>query len=185
MSQRFRLILVLCAACLAGPLLAEDVDPDNDGSQFAWSGNTGWINAEPGGDSGPGMALDDEEASGWFWAANTGWVSLSCENTATCATVSYRVENDGSGNLSGYAWSPNTGWISFSCENTKSCGVVDYGVVVDDVSGEMSGYAWSANVGWISFSCENTATCKDVDYGIKLDQAPPPGLDFQDGFETI
>lgn len=184
MIHRFRLILVLSATLLAGPLLAEDVDPGNDGSQYAWSGNEGWINAEPLGNGGPGMSLSDTEAGGWFWTANTGWVSLSCENTASCGTVDYRVQHDGSGNLSGYAWSPNTGWISFSCDNTASCGAVDYGVVVDTETGEMSGYAYSANAGWISFSCANTATCGAVDYGVRLDLTPPEVPVLKDGFES-
>ena len=32
--------------------MAENIDPDNDDSQYAWAENVGWINAEPGGDGG-------------------------------------------------------------------------------------------------------------------------------------
>ena len=38
--------------CTAG--FAENIDPDNDGSQYAWGENVGWMNLEPGGDGGPG-----------------------------------------------------------------------------------------------------------------------------------
>ena len=36
-------------------LAAETIDPAENGSQHVWSENTGWINAEPRGDGGPGM----------------------------------------------------------------------------------------------------------------------------------
>ena len=182
MKWRARLILAVTIAWLAAPVQAEDVDPDNDGSQYAWFPNAGWINAEPLGDGGSGMSLNNGDASGWLWSANTGWISLSCENTASCATVEYRVHHDGSGNLSGYAWSPNLGWISFSCVDSGTCAAVDYSVVVDLGTGEMQGYGYAANVGWLSFSCENTASCGSVDYGIRLDVVPP--LIFEDGFES-
>ena len=110
---------------------AENIDPYNDDSQYAYGENIGWLNAEPLGDGGPGVAVNDTKLSGYIWAENIGWVSLSCENTGSCGTVSYGVTNDGSGNLSGYAWAENVGWISFSCENTGSCGTVDYGVTID------------------------------------------------------
>ena len=58
------------------------------------------------------------------WGENIGWISLSCENTSTCATVSYGVANDGSGNLSGFAWAENVGWIKFDSTqryNARAC----------------------------------------------------------------
>jgi hypothetical protein len=183
-SHRTKFLIPFLAAFAAGPLLAEDVDPANDGSQYAWFPNAGWINAEPLGDGGPGMSLGETDASGWLWSANAGWISLSCENTASCATVDYRVNHDGSGILSGYGWSPNLGWISFSCVDSGTCGDVGYSVVVDLVSGEMSGDAWAANAGWISMSCQNTASCGSVDYGIRLDVVPPEPPIFLDGFES-
>ena len=175
----------LIGGCLLAPfpVVAEDVDPDNDGSQYAWAGKLGWINAEPLGDGGPGMALSDELATGWLWSANSGWISLSCENTDTCAAVDYGVLNDGTGQLSGHAWSPNLGWISFSCTDSSSCGSVDYGVEVDPTSGEMSGWAWAANVGWISFSCTDTASCGSVDFGVRLAALVVIDPIFSDRFE--
>jgi hypothetical protein len=184
MSRLSRLIAVLGALVLANAALAEDVDPQNDGSQHIWAANLGWLNAEPLGNGGPGLSLTEDDASGWLWSANTGWISLSCENTSSCATVEYRVHHDGAGNLSGYAWSPNVGWISFSCADSGTCGAVNYAVEVDLGSGEMSGYAYAANAGWISFSCQNTSSCGSVDFGVRLQGAPPPELIFEDGFES-
>jgi uncharacterized membrane protein len=163
---------------------AESVDPDNDGSQYAWSANLGWINAEPQGDGGPGLELSAGQLSGWLWSANTGWISLSCENTASCDAVAYGISRDGNNNLSGYAWSPNLGWISFSCTDSNSCGNIDYGVQIATPGGEMSGHAWAANAGWVSFSCTNSASCGTVDFDVKLSVTPPPELIFEDGFES-
>ena len=55
--------------------------PDN-GAQFARSENSGWVNAEPDGDGGPGMHIAEDWVRGWLWSENIGWVSLSCANTA-------------------------------------------------------------------------------------------------------
>jgi hypothetical protein len=175
---------LICGSLLGlASAAAEDVDPDNDDSQYAWASNLGWINAEPLGDGGPGMALSAEAATGWLWSANSGWISLSCENTGSCDSVDYGVLNNGDGQLSGYAWSPNLGWISFSCADSNSCDSVDYGVQVDPVSGEMSGFAWAANAGWISFSCADTESCSNVDFGVRLATAEIIDPIFADRFQ--
>ena len=133
-------------------ITAENIDPPNDGSQYAWAENVGWLNAEPNGDGGPGVQVGDSELSGWMWGENIGWVSLSCKNTLSCSTVDYGVVNDGFGSLSGFAYSENVGWVSFSCGNTASCGVADYGVFIDPTIGDFSGEAWAENVGWVRFA---------------------------------
>ncbi|MHC4155718.1 MAG: hypothetical protein ACYST6_12455 [Planctomycetota bacterium] len=137
--------VILCC----GNLHAENIDPYEDDSQYAYGENVGWLNFEP--NQGPGVTVSDADLTGYVWAENIGWVSLSCENTSSCGTVNYRVTNDGAGNLAGYAWGENVGWISFSCENTASCGTVDYGVTIDS-DGEFAGYAWAENIGWINFN---------------------------------
>jgi hypothetical protein len=152
--------LAALVVCLAfGPAVAENVDPDDDGSQYAWTENAGWLNAQPSGIGGPGLHVSDSSVQGWMWAENAGWISLSCANTASCATAEFGVTNDGHGNLSGFAWGENVGWVSFAHAQG--------GVTIDPGTGEFSGYAWSENLGWISFSCANTATCASADYGIK------------------
>jgi len=183
--MKYSLLLLATALLITAAVSAsEDVDPQNDGAQYAYASNLGWINAEPLGDGGPGMDLAGTTVKGWLWSANTGWISLSCENTASCGNVDYGVSLDGSGNLSGYAWSPNIGWISFSCADSSSCGNVDYAVNVDLQSGEMAGYAYAANAGWISFSCANTASCGTVDFGIRINpDFEVQELIFKNGFE--
>ena len=145
----FIMFLSLVFLCETGH--AENIDPDNDDSQYAYGENVGWFNAEPSGDGGPGVEVADSKLTGYIWAENIGWISLSCENTSSCGTVDYGVTNDGSGNLSGYAWGENVGWINFSCENTGSCSTVDFGVIIDPFTGEFSGQAWGENIGWTTF----------------------------------
>ena len=100
---------------------AENIDPFNDGSQYAYGENVGWLNAEPGGDGGYGVEVSDIDLTGYIWAENVGWISLSCQNTSSCANVDYGVTSNGLGILSGYAWAENVGWIRFKG--------ADYGVV--------------------------------------------------------
>ena len=181
--------LPLCALAIATismlvPIVsAETIDPDNDDSQHAWTENTGWINAEPRGDGGPGMHIAAGWIKGWLWSENLGWISLSCDNTASCGTVDYQVRHGRDGEVSGFAWSENAGWISFSCENTGSCSAVDYSVTIDLRTGELTGFAWSENVGWISLSCSNSSSCDTVDFGVNT-IVPFPDHLFVDGFES-
>jgi hypothetical protein len=67
--------VVLLLFCTAG--FAENIDPNDDGSQYAWGENTGWINLEPGGDGGPGVEVTDDALTGYLWAENTGWIHLN------------------------------------------------------------------------------------------------------------
>ncbi|HXH23922.1 MAG TPA: hypothetical protein VNI78_01660 [Vicinamibacterales bacterium] len=148
------LLPAITVAALIGAVVslvrAENIDPNNDSSQFAWGENVGWINAEPAG--GSGVTVSGSKLTGYMWGENIGWINMHCENNNYCATVDYGVLNDGTGTLSGYAWGENVGWISFSCENTNSCGTSNYGVTIDPATGIFSGFAWGENIGWISFS---------------------------------
>ncbi|MFC1813352.1 MopE-related protein [Thermodesulfobacteriota bacterium] len=187
MGVVFLVILLL----FCNTVYAENIDPDNDDSQYAWGENVGWLNLEPDAEGDPGVQVGGDELTGYIWHKNIGWISLSCTNTNFCEEVDYKVINDGVGNLSGYAWSKNAGWISFSCENTGTCITASYGVFIDPATGVFSGYAWSKNVGWISFSCENTDTCGTVDFGVKTawrdsdgDGYSPPD-DCDDGNASI
>jgi len=130
------LMLVFC-----NTVCAENIDPNDDGSQYSWGQNVGWFDFEPS--EGPGVTVSGTNVTGYVWAQNLGWIDLS--------PVGYDgVTNDGTGQLSGYAWGQNVGWISFSCGNTASCGAVDYGVTIDS-NGDFQGYAWGHNIGWINF----------------------------------
>jgi hypothetical protein len=165
MNKRYRFGVSLLAVCLvlcSGNLFAENIDPNEDGSQYAYGENVGWLNFEPNlVDPNVGAQVASDKLTGYIWAENIGWISLSCENTSSCGTVNYGVSNDGAGNLSGLAWGENIGWISFSCDNTTSCGTVNYGVTIDE-DGAFDGYAWGENVGGMNFGIANNyvVACK-------------------------
>ena len=115
-------------------LYAENIDPYDVNSQYAYGENIGWLNFEPS--EGDGVQVSSIDVQGYLWAENIGWINLS--------PVSYGgVVNDGSGNLSGYAWGENVGWINFS---------PDYGGVTIDTDGNFDGWAWGENIGWINFN---------------------------------
>lgn len=131
--MRYKNIFAICAILLSSTVcLAENIDPDNSGRQYAYGENIGWVNFEA---SGAGATVSGEELLGYIWAENIGWINLS--------PTSYGgVFNDGSGNLSGYAWGENVGWINFD---------PTYGGVSIDQNGNFSGWAWGENIGWINF----------------------------------
>ena len=131
-------LLAVCLLLCCGSALAENIDPDEDGSQYAYSANIGWLNFEPS--EGPGVTVTTNRLIGYVWSANIGWISLSCRNTDSCDTVNYEVTNDGAGALSGYAWSANAGWINFNPTG---------GGVTIDSGGNFDGWAYGANIGWI------------------------------------
>ena len=121
--------LVLCV----NVSFAENIDPYEDGSQYAYGENVGWLNFEP--NQGPGVQVSSSEVTGFVWAENIGWINLSPSTYGG-------VINDGYGNLSGYAWGENIGWINFD---------PSFGGVTIDSEGNFDGYAWGENIGWINF----------------------------------
>ena len=140
------IVSVLCFLLYCGNLWAENIDPYQDGSQYAWGENVGWLNFEP--NTGDGAQVASDKLTGFIWAENIGWISLSCENTSSCGTVNFGVTNDGAGNLSGFAWGENVGWINF--DPNVSGDSNDYGVTVDS-DGVFDGWAWAENIGWVNF----------------------------------
>ena len=134
------LIVLVLVLLFSASSHAENIDPYEDGSQYAYGENVGWLNFEP--NQGPGVQVSSADVRGFVWAENIGWISMSCENTASCGAggVDFGVTNDGSGNLSGYAWGENVGWINFG---------PSYGGVTIDADGNFDGYAWGENIGWI------------------------------------
>jgi hypothetical protein len=154
------LLVLLTAILSTGAFVhAENIDPSDDGSQYAWAENVGWINAEPSGNGGPGMQVGDFAVTGWLWGENIGWVSLSCSNTGSCGTASYGVTQDSFGVLSGYGWGENVGWVNF-----RPAGG---GVAIATATGDFSGYAWGENIGWISFNCTNTGSCATAAFKVR------------------
>ena len=139
-SIRLRLALfVLTILFSAIVSSAENIDPYEDGSQYAYGENVGWLNFEPS--EGPGVTVSDANLTGYVWAENIGWINLS---PSTYGGVS----NDGTGLLTGLAWGENVGWINF---NPKVAGDANhYGVTIDH-EGNFDGWAWGENIGWIHF----------------------------------
>ena len=123
------MILVFSFTCI----YAENIDPYEDGSQYAYGENVGWLNFEP--NEGPGVHVSADKLTGYVWAENIGWLNLS-------PALYGGVVNDGTGQLSGYAWGENVGWINFA---------PNYGGVTIDADGDFDGWAWGENVGWINF----------------------------------
>jgi len=134
----FLAILTFCAPFVC----AENIDPYDDGSQYAYGENIGWLNFEP--NEGPGVTVSDANLTGYVWAENIGWINLDPTDTDPNTGVS----NDGTGLLSGLAWGENVGWINF---NPKVAGDANhYGVTIDH-DGNFDGWAWGENIGWIHF----------------------------------
>jgi hypothetical protein len=155
---------VLLAAVLVPWVAAENIDPYNDNSQYAWGENIGWVNFEPS--QGPGVSVSEARLTGFAWAENIGWVNLSCRTNDTCGTVEFGVANDGTGNLSGFAWGENVGWINFNPvvpgDSTR------YGVTID-ANGSFSGWAWGENIGWIHFQSASPVAFKVQACKVSLD----------------
>lgn len=128
-------LLLLCTS-----IYAENIDRDNDGHQWSWGENVGWLDFEPNGQGG--VSVGEYALSGAAWGENIGWIYLDPNNFGG-------VTNDGHGHLGGSAWGENVGWIYFSGAG--------YGVVIDPTTGLFSGQAWGENVGWINFSLPSQA----------------------------
>ena len=163
-------ILALTLLIVALPAAAENIDPVDDDSQYAWGENVGWINAEPGGDGADGVHVADFEVTGWMWGENVGWISLSCKTTGTCESIGYGIVNDGLGNLSGTAWAENVGWIDFDPAG-------DGRVWIDVIDGTFLGEAWGENVGWIAMSNFAAAHPYALRTGWNCAAPPPPPAD--------
>lgn len=144
------LLLPLCSAAWAGT-----IDPDNNGSRYAWGENIGWINLNPS--FGPGVTVTSTTLTGYAWAENIGWINLS--------PAFGGVINDTIGNLSGYAWAENVGWIKFNPTG---------GGVFIDACGDFNGRAWGENIGWISFRSDGANPFRvRTSWVSPLDTIPP------------
>lgn len=136
-------VLVLCFLLYSGNLCAENIDPCDDGSQYAYGENVGWVNFETN-VAGPnvGATVSDSNITGFVWAENIGWINLDPND----ADPNTGVSNDGTGLLSGLAWGENVGWIKFDPNVPGDSN--HYGVTIDH-DGNFNGWAWGENIGWI------------------------------------
>jgi len=137
------------AAWLAGSLaLFADGTGTDPANKYAWSENTGWVNAAP---SGGGIAVHFDGDAGWLsgyaWGENIGWIKLGADAGGPYINTSaqnWGVNMSATGTLAGYAWGENVGWINF--------GPAHGGVEIDPAIGLFSGHAWGENIGWLLFS---------------------------------
>jgi hypothetical protein len=113
----------------------DNIDPDNDGSKYAYGENVGWLNF---GTRDGDVTVSDPNLTGYIWGENIGWINLYPNYGG--------VINDGTGLLSGYAWAENAGWINFNPIVPDD--TTHYGVTIDS-EGNFSGWAWGENIGWI------------------------------------
>lgn len=137
----FSIIICLFILSAVKPALAENIDPYEDGSQYAYGENIGWVSFEykiPVTIEAGGATVSSQNLTGYIWAENIGWINLS--------PVYGGVFNDGTGMLSGYAWGENVGWINFNPKVPDD--VNHYGVTIDH-EGNFDGWAWGENIGWI------------------------------------
>jgi hypothetical protein len=134
------LAIIFATACSAA--IGQNIDPYGDGSKYAYSENTGWVNFKP--TYGEGITVHGGKVSGYAWNENIGWINFS---PANYGGVSY----DTGWNLFGYAWAENAGWIWLN---------PTYGGVKIDADGNFSGWAWGENIGWIHFASASPVSYK-------------------------
>lgn len=155
---------MLFAFGFLGLITAADASSTNGAidstNRYAWTENAGWLDF--GGSLGA-VAITDSALSGYAFSETLGWLSLNCANDSSCATVDYKVSNNGNGTLTGYAWGENAGWVRFDPTG---------GGVSINSSGEFSGYAYGENIGWVVFNCGTTGSCATVDYKVGTDWRP-------------
>ena len=149
------LLLTILLGASSTAARAQNIDPANDGSQYAWGENVGWINFQPS--FGPGVSVTDSAMAGLAWGENIGWINLS--------PTAGGVVNDGAGHLSGYAWGENIGWINFAPTG---------GGVSINACGEFSGTAYGENIGWISFRSSTAFPFRVTTSWVPSNDGTPP-----------
>ena len=139
------ILLPLAVFVVFSNCYAENINPYDDDSQYAYGENIGWLNADP--NTADGVQVASDKLTGYIWAENIGWINLS--------PTSYGgILNDVAGVLSGFAWGENVGWINFNPVN---------GGVTIDSDGNFDGWAYGENIGWIHFS-----STSPIAYGVDV-----------------
>jgi hypothetical protein len=138
-------IVTVILVLMLNPLLAENIDPYDTDSQYAYGENVGWVNFEPNlADPDAGATVTSVKLSGFIWGENIGWINLDPND----ADPNTGISNDAVGKLSGLAWGENVGWINF--DPNVPADANDYGVTID-IDGNFDGWAWGENIGWVHF----------------------------------
>jgi hypothetical protein len=143
----------------------DNIDPNDDGSKYAYGENVGWLNF---GTRDGNVVVADTNLTGYVWAENIGWINLD----PNYADPNVGIKNDGMGLLTGYAWGENVGWINFNPEVPGDAN--HYGVTVN-TEGDFDGWAWGENIGWIHLRATSP-----VAYGVKTSWTTSLYIDFDD-----
>ena len=187
-SAIFVITILICTLAIS----AENIDPNEDDSQYAYGENVGWINFEPNiTEPNVGATVSNEKLTGFIWAENIGWINLDPNDT----DPNTGITNDGTGILTGYAWAENVGWINFNPEIPGD--THHYGVTIDS-DGNFDGYAWGQNIGWINFNSTDlygygVLACKVnftdlanfVDYWLEVGRYLPADLYFSSDIDFL
>ncbi len=145
---------------------SQNIDPNNDSSQYAYGENVGWINFKPS--KGPGVTVSDANITGYVWAENIGWINLDPNDN----DPNTGIANDETGQLSGLAWGENVGWINF---NPKVPGDSNHYSITIDHDGNFDGWSWGQNIGWI-----HLASSAPVAYKVQTSWITSCVVDFDD-----
>ena len=139
----------------------DNIDPNDDGSKYAYGEHIGWLNF---GTRDGDVVVADANLTGYVWAENIGWINLDPNFGG--------VINDGTGLLTGYAWGENVGWINF---NPQVPGDPNhYGVTVN-TEGDFNGWAYGENIGWIHLRATTP-----VAYGVTTSWTTSLYVEFDD-----
>lgn len=163
MSQKqikYKIGILILSTISLNVALAENIDPYEDGSQYAYGENIGWLDFEP--NDGPGVTVSSTKLTGKVWGVNVGWIHLDPNDT----DPNTGVRNDGTGRLSGLAWGENIGLINFNPKVPNDPN--EYGVIIDE-NGKLSGWAWGENIGWIRFQSNGPIPFKVQACVVRLD----------------
>ncbi len=126
----------------------------------------------------------NDKLSGYAINSTIGTIIFNCTTNNSCASSSYGVTVDNSGNLSGRAWNANVGWISFDAGDVAGCPSAPcqphVNLAADD--GSVTGFArivsMGAGQGYIqlsdasndTFPTGNPAGTQGVSYNFPLHQ---------------
>jgi len=143
----------------------DNIDPNNDGSKYAYGENIGWLNF---GARDGDVIVTDANMTGYVWGENIGWINLD----PNISDPNVGIKNDGTGLLTGYAWGENVGWINFNPQVPDDPN--HYGVIID-TEGNFDGWAWGQNIGWIHLRATTP-----VAYGVKTSWTTSLYVEFDD-----
>jgi len=166
--MRTRVVLLAIPLLLLtdGSTVAENINPESDGSKYAWAENLGWFNAQPGGPGGPGVHVSDSSLTGWMWSENAGWIDFSSAgpNPYQVATA-WRAATPGGASV---LTAGTTGGTDALLTWTALSGATEYDVVYGDLNalGASGGSFQTATLGQVVCHASGTSATGSGDPGV-------------------